>query len=220
MRWLTLGLLLILATGPARAQADPWLACRRAIAEAERGSGLPPGLLLAIALVETGRSDSRTGRFEPWPWSWNSGGEGHAEPTREAAVAAVSGLLARGQRSVDIGCLQVNLLYHPAAFPGVAEGFDPVVNARDAVRFLLELRARTGNWAEAIAQYHSADPERGAGYQRRVTLARLGAAWARGGSVPLPVRVLAGLCAAGRQPVLVVRRGGGGARPRVACGRG
>ena len=58
------------------------------------------------------------------------------------------------------------------------------------------------------------------GVEQRVTLARLGAAWARGGSVPLPVRALAGLCAVGRQPVLVVRRGGGGARPRVACGRG
>jgi soluble lytic murein transglycosylase-like protein len=135
-------------------------------------------------------------------------------------VAAVAGQLARGQRSVDIGCLQVNLHYHPEAFPGLAEGFDPATNARYAVRFLLELRGRTGNWAEAIAQYHSADPERGAGYQRRVVLARLGAAWARGGSVPLPARSLAGLCAPGRQPALVIRRGGGGVRPRVACGRG
>lgn len=209
--------LLLLAAGPARAQEDPWLACRRAILAAERGSGLPPGLLLAIALIETGRGDPRSGRFEPWPWSWNAEGEGHVEPTREAAVAAVSGLLARGQRSVDIGCMQVNLLYHPEAFRSVAEGFDPATNTRYAVRFLQELRARTGNWADSIAQYHSGDPERGAGYQRRVVLARLGAAWANGGSVPLSARSLAGLCAAGRQPALVVKRGGGGVRPRLAC---
>ena len=213
--------LVLLAAGPAQAQAqaqeDPWLACRRAILAAERGSGLPPGLLLAIALVETGRGDPRSGRFEPWPWSWNAEGEGHVEPTREAAIAAVSGSLARGRRSVDIGCMQVNLLYHPEAFRSVAEGFDPATNTRYAVRFLQELRARTGNWADSIAQYHSGDPERGAGYQRRVVLARLGAAWANGGSVPLPARSLAGLCAAGRQPALVVKRGGGGARPRLAC---
>ena len=211
--------LVLLAAGPAQAQAqeDPWLACRRAILAAERGSGLPPGLLLAIALVETGRGDPRSGRFEPWPWSWNAEGEGHVEPTREAAIAAVSGSLARGRRSVDIGCMQVNLLYHPEAFRSVAEGFDPATNTRYAVRFLQELRARTGNWADSIAQYHSGDPERGAGYQRRVVLARLGAAWANGGSVPLPARSLAGLCAAGRQPALVVKRGGGGARPRPAC---
>ncbi len=214
-----LALCLLLAAGPAQAQAqeDPWLACRRAILAAERGSGLPPGLLLAIALVETGRGDLRSGRFEPWPWSWNAEGEGHVEPTREAAVAAVSGLLARGQRSVDIGCMQVNLLYHPEAFRSVAEGFDPATNTRYAVRFLQELRARTGNWADSIAQYHSGDPERGAGYQRRVVLARLGAALANGGSVPLSARSLAGLCAAGRQPALVVKRGGGGVRPRLAC---
>ncbi len=213
--------LVLLAAGPAQAQAqaqeDPWLACRRAILAAERGSGLPPGLLLAIALVETGRGDPRSGRFEPWPWSWNAEGEGHVEPTREAAIAAVSGSLARGRRSVDIGCMQVNLLYHPEAFRSVAEGFDPATNTRYAVRFLQELRARTGNWADSIAQYHSGDPERGAGYQRRVVLARLGAAWANGGSVPLSARSLAGLCAAGRQPALVVKRGGGGARPRLAC---
>jgi hypothetical protein len=126
-------------------------------------------------------------------------------------------LLARGRRSVDIGCMQVNLLYHPEAFRSVAEGFDPATNTRYAVRFLQELRARTGNWADSIAQYHSGDPERGAGYQRRVVLARLGAAWANGGSVPLSARSLAGLCAAGRQPALVVKRGGGGVRPRLAC---
>ncbi len=217
MRWLPLLLLILLAAGPARAEEDVWTACRRAILAAERGTSLPPGLLLAVALVETGRGDARSGRFEPWPWSWNAEGEGHAEPTREAAVAAVAGFLASGRRSVDIGCMQVNLLHHPDAFPGLAEGFDPAVNVRYAIRFLQELRARTGNWADAVAQYHSGDPERGAGYQRRVALARLGAAWARGGAVPLPARALAGLCAAGRQPALVIRRGGGGVRPRLAC---
>ena len=220
MRQPILFALLLLLAAPAAAQDDPWTLCRRAILAAEPGSGLPPGLLLAIALVETGRGDPRSGRIEPWPWSWNAEGEGHVEPTRDAAVAGVTGVLASGRRSVDVGCMQVNLLHHPTAFATPAEGFDPTANIRYAIGFLKALQVRTGNWAGAIAQYHSADAERGGLYQRRVVLARLGAAWAAGGTVPLQARAVAGLCAAGMRPALVIRRGGGGARPRLACRRG
>ena len=93
--------------------------------------------------------------------------------------------------------MQVNLLHHPEAFASPAEGFDPAANLRYAIRFLKELRARTGNWADAIAQYHSGEAERGSAYHRKVMLARLGAAWGAGGTVPLPVRTVAGLCAPG-----------------------
>lgn len=217
-------LVLLLLAGVARAQpadpprADAWNTCRLAIQAQERNSGLPPGLLLAIALVETGRAGPG-GRIEPWPWSWNAEGEGHAEPTRDAAVARVEAFLASGRRSVDVGCMQVNLLYHPGAFASPAEGFDPAANIRYAIRFLKELRARTGNWADAIAQYHSGEAERGGAYHRKVMLAQLGAAWGAGGTVPLPVRTVAGLCAPGLAPALVIRRGGGASRPRLACQR-
>lgn len=215
----------LLAVLPAAADAQDtaWTACRAAIATAEATSGLPPGLLGAIALVETGRHDPRSGRVEPWPWSWNAAGEGGTAPTRDAAVAAVLALQARGVRSIDIGCMQVNLLHHPAAFPSVAAGFDPQTNVRYAAGFLRDLRARTGDWAQAIAGYHSGEAERGLAYHRRVVLARLGAAWAGGGAVPLPVRAMGGLCAPGLNPALVFRpvaaRRGGAIRPRIACRR-
>jgi Transglycosylase SLT domain len=224
MRRPILALLLGLLATPAMAQGslaeDPWTACRRAIAAAEPRSGLPPGLLLAIALVESGRSDPRSGRFEPWPWSWNVEGEGRTAESRGAAAAEVTTLLAAGRRSVDVGCMQVNLLHHPTAFRGPEEGFDPAANVRYAIGFLRDLHGRFGNWAEATANYHSADAERGAGYHRRVVLARLGAAWGAGnGTVPLPAGAARGLCAAGRQPVLRIRRGA--PRPHITCqGRG
>jgi hypothetical protein len=193
-------------TAPALAQGtrDDWSACRRAIAAVEPGSSIPPGLLGAIALVEAGRSDP-TGRPEPWPWTWNAEGEGHTAPTRAAAVAAVAALQARGVRSIDVGCMQVNLMYHPDAFTNLDQAFDPLANARYAARFLARLRAAAPDWGEAIGRYHSGEPERGAAYNRRVALARLGAVWGRGGAVPLPpMRGLAGLCAAGRQPALLI----------------
>ncbi|WP_426959790.1 transglycosylase SLT domain-containing protein [Muricoccus radiodurans] len=202
-----LALLLLLLATPAAAQEADWTACRRAIAAAEPGSGIPPGLLASIALVETGRA-APGGRPEPWPWSWNAEGSGGAAPSKAAAVAAVGALVARGVRSVDVGCMQVNLLYHPNAFANLDQAFDPDTNVRYAIRFLNQLRANAPDWNTAIGRYHSGDTERGAAYGRRVALAQLGVAWGRGGAVPLPSAGFAGMCAPGFQPALLL----GGAR--------
>ncbi|MFC7541929.1 hypothetical protein ACFQU2_24000 [Siccirubricoccus deserti] len=61
-------------------------------------------------------------------------------------MAQVRALLAAGRRSVDIGCMQVNLLHHPDAFSGPEEGFDPAASVRYAIRFLKSLHARSGSW--------------------------------------------------------------------------
>jgi soluble lytic murein transglycosylase-like protein len=200
-------LLVALVPGAARAQApaaDDWSACRRAIAAVEPGSGIPEGLLGAIALVEAGRA-SPSGRPEAWPWSWNAEGDGGTAPTKAAAIAAVAALQARGIRSIDVGCMQVNLMHHPTAFSNLDAAFDPATNTRYAARFLNSLRGSSPDWGAAIGRYHSGEAERGAAYNRRVALARLGAAWGRGGAVPLPaMRGLANLCAPGLQPALLI----------------
>ncbi|MGG5810231.1 lytic transglycosylase domain-containing protein [Falsiroseomonas sp. CW058] len=203
---------LLLLASPTVAEAppvaEPWAACTRAIAAAERGAGIPPGLLLAIARVESGRP-APAGGVVPWPFAINADGEGRFPPTRDAAIAEVEALRARGVRSADVGCMQVNLLHHPDAFPSLAVAFDPAANVAYAVRFLRDLRARTGNWAEAVAQYHSMDPARGLGYHARVTVAR-----AAGGTLLLAPATLRGLCAPGRRAAVLVAPNG---RPRVAC---
>jgi hypothetical protein len=196
----------LLAAWPAA--ADPWTACGRAIAAAERASGIPPGLLLAIARVESGRPRPGGGAA-PWPFAINAEGTGRFPETREAAIAEVEALRARGTRSVDVGCMQVNLFFHPDAFPDLVTAFDPTANVAYAVRFLRELRARTGNWAEAVAQYHSMEPGRGLAYHSRVRVARVA-----GGTLLTAGPGLRGLCAPGRRPAVLVAPNG---RPRVAC---
>ena len=142
--------------------------CRPAIVSAEAGARLPARLLEAIAIVESGRMDKQSGQRNPWPWTINAEGEGYFFDSKSQAIAAVRALQARGVASIDVGCMQVNLLHHPNAFANLEEAFDPYANARYAARYLNDLYGRTSNWPQATGFYHSQTPELGADYQRRV----------------------------------------------------
>jgi hypothetical protein len=155
---------------PARGFSEGHL-CRAAISEAERSANLPRGLLQAIGRVESGRRDPETGQFAPWPWTINAEGEGKYFPTREAAIAHVRQLQARGVRIIDVGCMQVNLHHHPNAFASLEQAFDPLTNARYAARFLSELNGGRADWRQAAGHYHSQTPERAGPYREKVLAA-------------------------------------------------
>ena len=157
-------------TRPAAA-ADPGLLCRQAIQAAEREHKVPPGLLLAIGKVESGRPDPSGRGVTAWPWTINAEGQGRYFDSKAAAIAAVEALRARGVTVIDVGCLQVNLKHHPNAFPDLATAFDPVANARYAGLFLKRLQAQAGSWEQAAANYHSSTPERGEPYRQQVMAA-------------------------------------------------
>ncbi|HTW72128.1 MAG TPA: transglycosylase SLT domain-containing protein [Acetobacteraceae bacterium] len=162
-------LCLLFATGRA---APPVLTrapalCEPAITAAQDSWRLPPRLLEAIAQVESGRPDI-AGRLQPWPWTINAEGQGAFFATKGQAIAAVRDLQARGVQSIDVGCLQVNLMFHPAAFTSLDEAFDPRANAWYAARFLSALHASGDDWMNAIAAYHSQTPVLGASYRQRV----------------------------------------------------
>ena len=185
---------------------EPWGLCAAAISVAERDAGMPAGLLGAIAKVETGRR-ALDGSVQPWPWSYNAAGDGRYAASNAEALQEVRAIQARGVRSIDIGCMQVNLLHHPDAFPSLEAGFDPTTNVAYAVRYLRSLQARTGDWHQAVALYHSATPERGLIYQQRVMAALSGSGFVPGpapGVIPLPGPAMAGLCASGRGAVMLI----------------
>ncbi|WP_170979154.1 lytic transglycosylase domain-containing protein [Roseomonas sp. HF4] len=207
-----------LASAPAA--ADPAHLCRAAIAVAEREFAIPPGLLQAIGRVESGRRDPATGRFAPWPWTINAEGRGMYFPTREAAIAEVRQLQAGGMRSIDIGCMQVNLRHHPEAFASLEQAFDPLANARYAARFLTELQAARQDWTRSAGHYHSQTPDRADGYRARVM-----AAWAEeqarpGGDPAAEAMALAAL--AGQRGAAALANGADRARvlPMPEGGRG
>ena len=145
----------------------PGIQCRQAIHAAERTAAIPMQLMAAIARVESGRPDGQ-GAIHPWPWTINAEGAGQYFASKDAALAAVRALQARGVRSIDVGCMQVNLHHHPAAFATLDQAFDPATNAAYAARYLNVLYAATRDWTRATASYHSATPDLGEAYQRRV----------------------------------------------------
>ena len=151
--------------------ADPAALCEAAVAAAELVQRLPARMLGAISVTETGRIDPVRGHLRPWPWTINAEGEGQFFATKQQAIAAVKVLQARGVRSIDVGCMQVNLMFHPDAFASLEDAFDPRVNAGYAARFLDALYAEGRDWAHAIAAYHSETPVLGDAY-RALVMAR------------------------------------------------
>jgi hypothetical protein len=180
------------AAAPAKVSpvTSPAAACAAAIGVTERELGITRGLLPAIGLVESGHGSG------PWPWTIDVAGEDHFYDTKDQAVAAVRALQAHGVRSIDVGCVQVNLMHHPAAFASLDEAFDPASNVAYGGRFLRALYAELGNWPDAAAAYHSRTPEEAGPYLQRVL-----ALWPAG-------RALGGVVAS--RPLTAVRPGGAG----------
>ncbi len=142
-----------LAILPAQA-SEPDL-CGASIDRAETAYRLPQRLLASVALVESGRYNAADREKYAWPWTINAGGKGQFFATKAEAVAEVQRLRRRGVRSIDVGCMQVNLHFHPNAFASLEEAFDPAANVDYAARFLVDLKEKARSWTQAVAFYHS-----------------------------------------------------------------
>ncbi|MCB2135651.1 MAG: transglycosylase SLT domain-containing protein [Rhodobacteraceae bacterium] len=149
----------------ARATADLSAICDEVAVEAARQIGVPLSVLRAISLTETGRK--RGGAFRPWPWTVNMEGKGLWFDTEAEAKAYVAKEYARGARSFDVGCFQINYRWHGEAFRSVDDMFDPLTNALYAARFLSTLYAEKGAWGPAAGAYHSRNSEFADKYQAR-----------------------------------------------------
>ena len=164
-----LGIFMPLAVqaAPSVAAAGDAGACQSAIQAVERAAPIPPALLSAIARTESGRV-LPGGRLVPWPWTINVAGTGHYYDSAPEAVAAVEAFRATGVQSIDVGCMQVNLMHHPAAFATLEQAFNPAANVRYAAQFLKGLQTEVGTWPAAVGAYHSRTPDLASDYGRRV----------------------------------------------------
>lgn len=136
--------------------------CISVIRAAEKKRGVPENLLMAIGIQEAGRQ--KDGQLTIWPWSVNSHGQTHMFDTKAEAISFVRAEQARGKTLIDVGCMQVNLRWHPDAFASLEEAFDPAVNADYAGGFLARLQDEAGDWMTAAGNYHSFTPQHHARY--------------------------------------------------------
>ncbi len=161
----------LLSGAPARAVLPglpPEAMCGSEAARFERVYALPPQLLDAISIVETGRWNPAKKATFAWPWTVTANGDGKFFPTKAEAIAEVKRLRAAGTKSIDVGCMQVNLMWHAEAFANLDEAFDPSANVDYAARFVKELYAATKHWPTAASYYHSQTPDLAAEYRRKL----------------------------------------------------
>jgi len=144
-------------------------ACLVAAAEAEARLGLPPGVLAALAVIESAAH----------PFAIGSASRSHYAANREEALRAArsAGPGAAG------GCFQINIGVHARRDPSWV--FDPWASALFAGRMLARHAAATGNdWGAAVARYAGAGQGSDAGRRQRcrvaASLAGLGHAPPRG----------------------------------------
>lgn len=153
--------------------------CLEAARMAEAVYGLPEGLLVAVAIVESALhpyalGTERASRF----------------PADARAAKREAETLRRGARSLSAGCFQVNLGAHGRE--AQAWAFDAHASALFAAALLADARARGGSHAAALALYHGSVPGSVAaiGYACRVRAAL--AEVAPASLSALPVRCPAG----------------------------
>jgi hypothetical protein len=142
--------------------------CAQAIAGQERRNGIPKGLLEAISHAESGRWNAQNGAVFAWPWTVTTGGKGYFLPNRVDAVAFVKSLRADGVQNIDVGCMQINLMYHPDAFTSIEQSFDPSANAAYAANFLRERFGVSKSWLQAAGDYHSTTEDLNKAYREKV----------------------------------------------------
>ena len=142
--------------------------CAALARQVERAEGIPPGLVEAVALAESGRWLADQGTTRPWPWTITAGSDSFFLSSKPEALRKVNELLSQGRSNIDVGCMQINLGYHGDAFGSVAEALEPAANVAYGAQFLKQLREETRSWARATAHYHSRHPGRGQAYREKV----------------------------------------------------
>jgi soluble lytic murein transglycosylase-like protein len=144
--------------------------CLRYFSAFERAHHIPPMLLRAISIAESGIYHKSSNQQVPWPWAMNVQGKGYYFSTKAQAIAAVRKFQRQGIQSIDVGCMQINLYFHPEAFASLEQAFEPRNNIGYAAQFLRGHYDRNLSWKKAVASYHSERNELGVPYAKKVLL--------------------------------------------------
>jgi soluble lytic murein transglycosylase-like protein len=124
----------------------------------ERRNGIPDGLLLSIATVESGCS----------PYAVNTARKAVRLSSKDEAVRFVEAKVQRGNRNMSIGCMQLHHRTHSKNFASVSDMFDCAKNVAYAADLLKALHDKYGSWEKAVRAYHSGKAKYNTIYYRKV----------------------------------------------------
>ncbi|WP_162820236.1 transglycosylase SLT domain-containing protein [Microvirga calopogonii] len=135
-------------TASAVAQSPSGL-CEREMMRASAKYGVPIGMLYSVGLTETGRRGSLQ------PYAMNVEGKAVFSNSAAEAMQRFEEASRSGAKLIDLGCMQINHLYHRENFASLASMLDPRMNVEYAARFLRDLKTRHETWTMAVARYHA-----------------------------------------------------------------
>jgi soluble lytic murein transglycosylase-like protein len=116
-------------------------------------AGVPPAVLYAVALQESGTLWRK--RLIPWPWTLNVAGTPQRYATRMAACTGLRQALQRTPaHRIDAGLGQVNLGHQTHRYKQPCELLDPYRNLAIAAQILREQHTPGEDWLLAIGRYH------------------------------------------------------------------
>ncbi|CAO3421261.1 hypothetical protein [Azospirillum doebereinerae] len=152
---LAAGLLMApLAATPALAQES----CVTHAVEAEQKLNIPSGMLVAIALAESGQDGA------PHPFAMSL--QGRPYFARSVGDAAKHLRDHRGQlrSNTYVGCMQLSLASHRGQFQPVEKIVQPRDNVFYAGQLLVRFHGEEGNWKTALARYNGGSTHRSQAY--------------------------------------------------------
>ncbi len=166
-------LLALLLTQPFYAQAtellaDEALLCVNNAQKIEKQYHIQKHMLTTIANVESGKWSDKHNQTLAWPWTVNQAGKSFYLKSKQEAIAKVKELQAQGHTNIDVGCMQINLAYHPDAFENLEEAFSPAKNVEYAAKFLTKLKKQKNSWLKAAMAYHSKTPAKANKYKNKL----------------------------------------------------
>lgn len=138
--------------------------CTRYFTPYENSLKMPRNILRVISTHESGKWYRPLRKNIPWPWTVNVNGRGYYYENKQQAIAAVKEFMNEGKTSIDVGCMQINLKYHPDAFYSLEQAFEPKYNVGYGASLLTKHYKRQKSWRTAIKYYHNRDPKKGKRY--------------------------------------------------------
>ena len=132
--------------------------CHTNTSAVERQLHIPNGLLLAISLVESGVDGV------PQP---NAVSLGIRTVQTHSRADAIRHIQAHASNAF-VGCMQLSVKHHRAAFHSLEAMIEPKSNIWYAGHMLVRMHAETGSWSRAVARYQGGSRSQSHAYVCRV----------------------------------------------------